>query len=170
MSIRVSKPGIALGAAVMGLVLGLAVQNVEAREGARGQAQRPAATAKQRPHAPRGDYTRHTERQRTENGHTSRTTRTDDAGRTASRDATVVRDREAGTRTRDVVYTGPEGRTATVRDVTQRTDDGYTRNTTATGPKGNTATRDVTVSCDKAAGKCTKDVVVDRKEDGTGGG
>jgi hypothetical protein len=177
---------------------------------------RPAARP-QRPQMPHGDYARHTEVQRTSNAHTSHSTVTGANGRSATRDSTVVNDRAAGTRTRDTTYTGPEGRTRTVNDVTtrtndghtrqttytdaqgrtatreatvvndrdagtrtrdvtytgrdgqervvhdvaQRTDDGYTRNSTYTNAHGETATRSATVSCDKAAGKCTKDVQVD---------
>jgi hypothetical protein len=122
--------------------------------------QRPTARP-QRPQMPHGDYTRHTEVQRTSNGHTSHSTVTGANGRSATRDSTVVNDRAAGTRTRDTTYTGPEGRARTVNDVTTRTDDGHTRQTTYTNAHGETATRSATVSCDKAAGTCTKDVQVD---------
>jgi hypothetical protein len=65
-----------------------------------------------RPQVPRGDWSRHTETQRTDTGHDSHTTWTGENGKTATRDAVVVNDREAGTGTRDVTYTGPEGRRA----------------------------------------------------------
>lgn len=98
---------------------------------------------------------------RTEDGHTRQTTYTDAQGRTSTRDARVVNDREAGTRTRDVTYTGRDGQKRTVNDVTQRTDNGYTRNSTYTNAQGETGTRSATVTCDKTAGKCTKEVTVD---------
>jgi hypothetical protein len=98
---------------------------------------------------------------RTDDGHTRQTTYTDAQGRTATRDANVVNDRDAGTRTRDVTYTGRDGQTRTVNDVTRRTDSGYTRNSTYTNAQGETGTRSATVSCDRVAGKCTKDVEVD---------
>jgi hypothetical protein len=97
---------------------------------------------------------------RTDDGYARQTTYTDAQGRTATRDANVVNDRDAGTRTRDVTYTGRDGQTRTVNDVTQRTDNGYTRNSTYTNAQGETGTRSATVSCDRVAGKCTKDVEV----------
>ncbi|HVS24013.1 MAG TPA: hypothetical protein VMU03_09850 [Gammaproteobacteria bacterium] len=141
---------------------------------------------------PRGDYTHHTERTKTENGHrredtwtnsqgktTERDatvvndrnagTRTRDVewqgpnGKTASRDATVVRDKDAGTVSRDVVETGPNGKTRTISDDRQRTDDGYTRETVRTNPNGSTLTRDVTATYDKDTKTFSKDVSVDRE-------
>lgn len=108
--------------------------------------------------AQRRDGSRHTETQRTENGHTRNSTWTGEDGRTATRDAKVVNDREAGTRTRDVTYTGPEGKTRTVNDVTTRTDDGHMRSTTYTDAEGRTATRDAVVKRDAESGTSTRDV------------
>jgi hypothetical protein len=108
---------------------------------------------------PRGDYTHHTERTKTDNGHKRGDTWTNSQGKTTSRDATVVNDRENGARTRDVDWQGPNGKTATRDDVTQRTSDGYTRDSTFTGPNGKTATRDATVVRDKDAGTVSRDVV-----------
>jgi hypothetical protein len=109
--------------------------------------------------AQRGSSTHHVESQRTTNGHTRHDDWTNANGKTATRDATVVNDRETGTRTRDVELQGPNGKTATREDVTQRTADGYTRDSTFTGPNGKTATRDATVSRDKEAGTVSRDVV-----------
>ncbi len=219
---RISKLALISAATALTLVLSVGVQNAEARDGARAHSAQRGAPAKrtERPNVPRGDRTVHTERQRTENGHSSHSVVTGSNGQTATRDATVINDRDAGTRTRDVTYTGPnggtrtvndvatrtedghtrytvftdaQGRTATreavvvndgdgtrtrdvtytgrnggvstVNDVTQRTEDGYTRSTTVTGPNGNVGAREVTVNCDKAAGKCTKDVTVDGGRD-----
>jgi hypothetical protein len=106
-----------------------------------------------------GDYTRHTERTKTDNGHAREDTWTNGQGKTATRDANVVNDRDNGTRTRDVDWQGPNGKTATREDVTQRTSDGYTRDSTFTGPNGKTATRDATVVRDKDAGTVSRDVV-----------
>lgn len=97
--------------------------------------------------------------ERTDTGYQRSTEMTDRQGRHYRRDATVTRDREAGTASRDVVWTGPNGKTATRRDDVTRTDDGHTRNSTFTGPKGNTATRDATVTRDKEAGTRNRDVV-----------
>jgi hypothetical protein len=110
--------------------------------------QRPARPSRHQ--QPRGDWSRHTEGQRTDNGHTSHSTWTGENGKTATRDAAVVNDREAGTRTRDVTYTGPEGKTRTVNDVTQRTENGHTRDTTVTDAEGRTATRAAVVTRDDA--------------------
>ena len=108
---------------------------------------------------PRGDYTHQTERAKTDDGHKREDTWTNGEGKTATRDAKVVNDRENGTRTRDVDWQGPNGKTATREDVTQRTPDGYTRDSTFTGPNGKTATRDATVVRDKDAGTMSRDVV-----------
>lgn len=108
--------------------------------------------------AQRRDGSRHTETQRTENGHTRNSTWTGEDGRKATRDANVVNDREAGTRTRDVTHRGPEGKTRTVNDVTTRTDDGHTRNTTYTDAEGRTATRDAVVTRDAENRARTRDV------------
>jgi hypothetical protein len=111
--------------------------------------------------APQRWESKHVEHRRTDNGHQHNTTWTGKDGKTATREATVARDKEAGTRTRDVTYTGPDGATRTVNDVTTRTDDGYTRATT-TGPQGNTTTRTVVGSYDEESDTWTRDITVDR--------
>jgi hypothetical protein len=127
----------------------------------------PADAAERGARAPRSDVTRHTERTRTQDGRTRHDEVTGPRGRSASRDATVVTDRDAGTHTRDVVATGPNGGQATRRDVAQRTDDGYTRNSTVTLPDGRTATRDATVVNDRDAGTRTRDAVTTGPNGGT---
>jgi hypothetical protein len=83
---------------------------------------------------PSGSYSHQVQVQRTANGHTRSDTWTNAEGSTASRNATVVNDKEAGTRTRDVQRQGPQGQTAT-------------RNATATyDPDTKTWTRDVSVN------------------------
>jgi len=151
----------------------------EARDNTRAHGSR--ATRTTQPH------TRTTERQRTETGRTRSDTVTRADGATASRHAVVTKDTDAGTRTRNVDYTGfdgkersvdhvgtrtesgytretnysaADGRTGSKSDVIQRTEDGYSRNTTHTTPDGATHTRDVDVSCDKDAKKCVKQVDV----------
>lgn len=111
-----------------------------------------------REHPPRGNASSHTERQRTENGHTTETTWTGANGKTATRDATVVNDKAARTRTRDVSYTGPNGKQGTVHDVIQKTDGGHTRASTVTNAQGKTATRNAVVTNDKDNGTRTRDV------------
>jgi len=109
-------------------------------------------------HAPRTTqpHTRTTERQRTETGHTRTDTVTRADGATATRSAVVTNDKEAGTRTRNVDYTGFDGKERSVDSVRTKTDDGFTRSTTATNAQGETATRDLTVSRDKEAGTTTR--------------
>jgi hypothetical protein len=114
----------------------------------------------QRPHARRGDWSSHVERQRTEDGYTRNSTFTNAEGQTATRNAVVTNDKDNGTRTRDVTYTGVNGKTSRANTVATRTDTGYTRNTTVTRPNGDSGTREVVIACDKAAGRCTKDVAV----------
>ncbi len=125
---------------------------VFAREGHRGA----NAARNTQPH------TRTTERQRTENGRTRSDTWTRADGKTASRDAVVTNDREAGTRTRNASYTTFDRREGSMSDVIQRTDDGFSRDTTRTLPNGETHTRNVDVSCAKDVGKCVKQVEVDQ--------
>jgi hypothetical protein len=91
-------------------------------------------------------HTRTTERQRTESGRTRSDTVTRGDGSTASRRAEVVNDADTGTRTRNVDYTGFDGKARSVDRVSTKTDDGYTRETTATGANGQTATRNLDVS------------------------
>lgn len=130
----------------VGATLLLSAADAGARE--RGGFNRPAA---------RGDFTRHTERQRTDTGRTRQDTWTNANGKQATRDATVVNDKDAGTRTRDVQWTGPNGKTATREDVTTKTENGYTRDSTFTGPNGKTTTRDASVVNDKDAGTRTRE-------------
>lgn len=94
---------------------------------------------------------------RTGDGYTSNTQFTGPNG-SSSRDVVVARDREAGTSTRDVAWSLPDGRTATSNAVTTRTADGFERSTTATGPNGNTGTRTVVVSRDPVTGAVTTHV------------
>lgn len=101
-------------------------------------------------------HTRTTERQRTDTGHTRTDTVTRADGASATRNAVVTKDQEAGTRTRNVDYTGFDNKTRSVDSVATKTDDGFTRNTTATNAQGETATRDLTVSHDREAGTTTR--------------
>jgi hypothetical protein len=111
-------------------------------------AQRPARI--ERTHA--------TERARTENGHTRRDEWTNVRGDTVTRDARIVNDSASRSRTRDVVWTGPDGRQATRVDVTQRTADGFARDSTVTLPDARVVRRDADVVRDRAAGTRTREV------------
>jgi hypothetical protein len=159
----------AILAATTGLVLtAAAIATADAAD--RGQRSGARATQSQA-HKPRppGDYTRHTEVRRTDNGHTRTDTWTGERG-TATRQAEVVNDRANRTRARNVEWTGPQGQQAKRTDVTQRTDSGYTRQSTATGPNGGIATRSVVATRDREAGTWTKDVTVDRTPPPAGDG
>ncbi len=110
------------------------------------------------------EVTRQTTKQRTDNGHVRKDTWSNAAGRTATREATVVNDRENRTRTRDVLWTGPNGQQATRQDVTRRTENGYTRDSVLTGPDGRQATRSAVVVNDKEAGTRTRSVIAQGPE------
>ena len=103
-----------------------------------------------------GQWTRVTTAQRTPNGHTSHSTVTRGDGKVATRDAVVVNDRAAGTRSVDATTTGFNGRTTTYSSDAQRTDTGYTRDVSRTLPNGQVNQHSVDVSCDQAAQSCTK--------------
>ena len=105
-----------------------------------------------------GNWSRSTQVQRTPNGHTRQDHWQNANGQSASRDVVVTNDQASGTRNRNAVRTGPEGRSATVDTITQRTDDGYTRDVTRTLPDGQVKERGVDVSCDQAAQSCIKTV------------
>jgi len=99
-----------------------------------------------------GSWSRSTQVQRTPNGHTRQDQWQNQSGQSASRNVVVANDQASGTRNRNAVRTGPEGRSTTVDTVTQRTESGYTRDTTATREDGTSATRNTTVVSDRAAG------------------
>ena len=101
-------------------------------------------------------HTRTTERQRTDTGHTRTDTVTRADGATATRNAVVTNDKDAGTRTRNVDYMGFDGKSRSVDSTRTKTDDGFTRSTTATNAQGETATRDLTVSHDQDTGTTTR--------------
>lgn len=153
--------------ALLGLAVAAVSMPADAGDG-KSKRNRPAAGAQHQPRA-QGDYTRHTQVNRTENGHTRTDTITSQRG-TATRHAEVVNDRARQTRTRNVEWTGPQGQQAHRTDVTQRTEDGYARNSTATGPNGGTATRDVVATRDPATGSWTKEVAVERTPPPAGDG
>lgn len=95
---------------------------------------------------------------RTENGRTTQATVTNANGQTATRETSVVNDKEAGVRTRESQYTTFDGRSGGSTTVTTRTDSGFTRETSGTLPNGNTFERSVVKDCDRASGKCSTTV------------
>lgn len=121
----------------------------------------PALEARERGAAPQRPA-RVTETQRIDGGYVRSTTLTRPDGATASRQRVVVRDREAGTRSVDVTQTGFDGRTRTMSQVMQRTDDGWTSSRTWTNANGQSFERAATVRCDSAARQCTKTVTSGR--------
>jgi hypothetical protein len=146
---RSMKPALLTAASALGLLLVLGSATAQTRT----SGERP-----HRAHVPQGSWSSHSERQRTENGHETHTTWNGQNGKTATRDAKVVNDKAAGSRTRDVSYTGPNGKQNSVHDVTQKTDNGHTRDSTYTNGKGETATRNAVVTNDKDNGTRTRDV------------
>jgi hypothetical protein len=137
-----------VAASALLIVLGTSSLDAHARDGAKSR-----AVKVDRPNA---SYTRTTTRQRTENGRTRNDTIVGANGKTATRDAVVVNDREAGVRTRNVDYVGPNGRTASVDNTVTRTENGLTRDTVITNGQGETATRTMTLERDKEAGTATR--------------
>ena len=99
-----------------------------------------------------GNWSRSSTVQRTPSGHTRQDQWQNQDGKSASRHVDVSNDAASGTRNRNAVWTGPEGKKTMVDTVTQRTESGYTRDTTATRDDGTTATRNTTVVNDRAAG------------------
>jgi hypothetical protein len=99
---------------------------------------------------------------KTEDGFTRDSTLVGPAGQTVTRWATVVNDKEAGTRTREAVTTLPDGRTRSLSDVTTRTGDGYSRDTTIVNPNGGTVQRDVVATRDSETKTWSRDVSVER--------
>ena len=140
MSARPRLPALAATAALGFLIAAAVLTSAQAADRGQGAVRKGAATSHAQP--PRGDYTRQTERQRTENGHTRSDTWSSDRG-TATRSATVTNDRANQSRTRGV---------------------------DSTGPKGGTQSRDVVTTRDPATGTWTKDVTVDRTPPPAGNG
>jgi hypothetical protein len=97
---------------------------------------------------------------RTDEGYTRTTTATGAKGQTATRNLDVSRSEDTGTVTREANYSTPDGRSGSMSDVIQRTEDGYSRDTTRTTPDGESHTRSVDVSCEKDAKKCVRQVDV----------
>jgi hypothetical protein len=110
--------------------------------------------------------TRHDVTQRTDAGYTRNATATNAQGQMAIRNATVVNNPTAGTRSRDVIATGFNGRTRTVNDDTLRTSDGYVRQTTVTQADGDATTRNVTATYDAENHSWIRDVRVDHDDGG----
>ncbi len=100
------------------------------------------------------------ETQRTEDGHTRSSTWTDADGQSATREAVVTRDSEAGTVDREVQFTGRDGREGSASHNTTRTDKGFDRSSTWTGADGQTVSRDASFTRDAEAGTVNRDVTV----------
>lgn len=153
-----SKLGRLATAGALAMILVAMGSAAEARERAAGARAGAAAGALQPRRAAAGNWTRTTETQRTATGYTRNSTVTNGKGETATRDVSVNRDRQAGTSTRSVDYTGFDGRSTSVDSTRTRTADGMTLERNVTTPNGRTIEHDVVKSCDKAAGKCTTTV------------
>lgn len=109
---------------------------------------------------PKGSFTRHTEQVATDNGFTRNMVTTKANGDTATRHMTVTRDKEAGTRTREISGTHFNGTSYSGESVTQRTETGYTRDSTYVNSQGKTVTRHMDADIDKEAGTVTKNISV----------
>lgn len=107
-----------------------------------------------------GTMTRTMEQRRTENGFTRQQTLTTPDGRTATRDMSVVNDRENQTRTREMTGTRLNGDTYSGQQVTVRTENGYQQTGTRTNANGETATRQVDATVDQEAQTLTKNISV----------
>ncbi len=126
----------------------LSLGSAQADAGQPGARPQRASTAQQGPrpaqHRPGADRQRDnvvertTTRSRTDNGWTSNSSWTHRDGGTGNSQTIVVRDAEAGTRSRDTVTTLPNGETRTVNSSGTRTDNGFINNTTINGPQGTT--------------------------------
>ena len=83
--------------------------------------------------------------ERTETGYRRNTTWTDAQGRTATRDAEAVVDREAGTASKQVEWKGPDGATARRNTNVAKTETGREATSTTVRPDGSTVTRQSSV-------------------------
>ncbi len=104
---------------------------------------------------------------RTDNGYSRDSTITNPQGQTATRSVDVARDREAGTLTRNAEWTRFDGKSGNSQSVTTRTEDGFSRQTSGTLASGEDFSRSVVKQCDKAAKSCSTTV---SNNGGAGGG
>jgi hypothetical protein len=95
---------------------------------------------------------------RSEGGYSGQTTYTDAQGRTATRDAEVNVDREAGTASKSTSLTTRDGRTVEKETNVVRTESGFESQTVVTGPDGQVATRSQSGDYDADAGTFSRDV------------
>lgn len=153
-----AKKAVALGVVIASA--GMLVSAAAAAD-APGRAGKQVASAQAGPDGQRS-HTRTTTRQRTSSGHTRSDVVTGANGNTRRRDASVVNDPAAGTRTRDVIHTGPDGQTRTTQSTAQRTDDGFERDVIYTGKDGQTATKSIDVTKDADSGTTTRQVTFER--------
>jgi hypothetical protein len=127
---------------------------------AAGQSQAADQGPKIRKHMRQGDVTHQTKRTPTENGFIRNTTLTNAEGKTASRNATVVIDKEAGTRTRTMTGTNFKGEVISGQSLAHKTENGFTNEGQFTGADGKVTTRSVNAVVDKTAGTVTKNISV----------
>lgn len=107
-----------------------------------------------------GEFTRQVQQKPTANGIVRNTVTTNAQGETATRNMTLTRDKEAGTRTRTVEGTNFSGGSYSGQSVTQKTDDGISRESTFTNAQGKTISKSMDVVVDKDAGTVTKNISV----------
>jgi len=103
---------------------------------------------------------RQTEKSKTDKGFTRTTTKTDDAGATATHREDVVRDKAEGTSTKTVSGTTFEGKRYSGQTTRYKTDTGYTSQGEMTTPDGKVIDRSVNATVDKTTNTVTKDISV----------
>ncbi len=106
------------------------------------------------------EFTRQVQQKPTANGIVRNTVTTNAQGETATRNMTLTRDKEAGTRTRIVEGTNFSGGNYSGQSVTQKTDDGISRESTFTNAQGKTISKSMDLAVDKEAGTVTKNISV----------
>ena len=79
-------------------------------------------------------------------------------GSVVTRESSNAVDPDAGTRSRDVIWTGADGQTVTRSGEFTRTENGFEGSVTRTGPGGNSGGRQITGSYDPETGVFTREV------------
>lgn len=107
-----------------------------------------------------GEITRTVQQKPIANGIVRSTVTTNAQGETATRDVTITRDKEAGTRTRTVEGTNFSGDSYSGQSTTQKTEDGFSRESSFTNAQGKTISKSMDVAVDREAGTVTKNINV----------
>lgn len=111
--------------------------------------------------------TRTTTQSVTDNGFTRNSNLTNSQGQTASKNISVVNDKETGTRTRTVEGSTFDGDAFGHQNTIQKTDNGFVKNSSFTTPEGKTGSKEVVGVIDKEAGTFTKNITINTPNGGT---